>query len=261
MSGIPERPKRRIYHKRWFVESINIPAALAAAVPTGWLLYSCYYYPKPDLTRPEIVLAIIGVLGAILTVALSVLKMLQGRQQDLREADEDRFDGLHSVLEVIHSLIRHQKGFDVTAKDKFRVTLHRIIKGDGESSSDQLEQLFDYVGARDTHGKGRRTSINCGVSGRAAREGEPFAASRMSDDHEAYIRELITVWGYTEADARKLDPTRNSWMAVPIKHKEKDVTGVVYMDSDEKSFFDEEVQARIIHACAGLAVFIDGRYK
>jgi len=72
---------------------------------------------------------------------------------------------------------------------------------------------------------------------------------------------LISVWAYTEEDAKRLAIGRNSWMAVPIKYKGREITGIVYLDSNEKGFFTEEIAELAVWACGGLAVFIDERYK
>lgn len=237
---------------------------MLAAVPTGWILISYLFFPNETTTKSDIVLAVIGVVGAVFTIAIAVFKMVQTKDKEKSEdLIRENYDGLHSALQVIHSLLRHKKGFDRKATDRLRITLHRIIKPkDGDGGPEHFEQLFDYVGANGKEGKGRTFSIRSGITGKAAREKDVFVGSRNNVDYQAYIRELITDWGYTEADAKKVSSTRNSFMAVPIKYRGQEVTGVIYLDSSEKDFFDDDsVKTLIVWACAGLAVFIDERYN
>lgn len=145
----------------------------------------------------------------------------------------------------------------------FQWWIHRVIyEQERRGCVKEYEQMFNYVGGSSSGGgKGRRFNVRSGIAGKAIREQAVLSASRNNSDYEAYIMDLISSWGFTETDARGLSSSRNSWMAVPIKYKGDEVTGVLYLDSDDVSFFDDEnVKATIVWAAAGLAVFIDARY-
>jgi hypothetical protein len=165
-----------------------------------------------------------------------------------------RFYHKYWFLELFHSLVRHNHNFSRRDYDKLRVTFHRVVE-----KTDKLEQVVNYVGGKN-NGKGRQFDIRSGACGRAVRAKKVLSGSRTNVDYEAYIKELVSEWGFTETDARKLSFSRNSWLAVPIEH-EGEVTGVVYLDSKEKEFFPDAIKAQVVWACWGLAVFIDERYK
>lgn len=260
MPGIPETKKKRFYEKSWFLELLGIPSALIAGVPTLAVALPTLLHSS-ERSRGEVALAWTGVAGVVLLIVIGVVKLIQGYAKDKIADDTQRLDGLHAALHVIHSVVRHNRGFSRNDRERLRVTIHRVVKaGEHGGSPDEIEQLLNYVGGKGG-GAGRRFSVRSGITGQAVREGSVLAGSRNNNDHEAYIRELVADWGYTEEDAKRLAIGRNSWMAVPIKYKGSEVTGVVYLDSDEKKFFTDEIKTLIVGACGGLAVFIDERYS
>jgi len=261
MPGIPEPKRKRFYHKAWFSEALAIPGALITAIPTITLFIRRVFIADASVSISDLWLACIGMFGVLLLIVQGLSKVAQARWKDIREEDEEKFDGLNAALHIIHSLVRHKAAFGRKDADRLRVTIHRILPPKTKSASpEQFLQLLDYVGGGGG-GKGRTFSIRSGITGKAAREGDVLIGSRNNDDHEAFIKELISVWAYTEEDAKRLAIGRNSWMAVPIKYKGREITGIVYLDSNEKGFFTEEIAELAVWACGGLAVFIDERYK
>jgi len=78
-----------------------------------------------------------------------------------------------------------------------------------------------------------------------------FVGRRVSDDYEAYVRELISDWNYTEERARKLNPGAMEWMALPIYDPERQrVEAVLFLDVNQRDFFTADRQELIL---AGLA--------
>ncbi|MFM9902980.1 MAG: hypothetical protein ACKVQJ_00245 [Pyrinomonadaceae bacterium] len=260
MTGIPEPKTKHFYHKSWFIELLSFLGALIAGLPAAAIAIGRIFYPQASTNANELALAWIGLAGVFLLIVTGVVKILQGSWKDTHEADEERYDGLRASVRLIHSLVRQYYGFDQKETEKLRVTIHRIVKPKPRRSPEELEQVIDYVGGSGG-GKGRKFSIRSGITGKAAREKDVFSASRTNADHESYIKELISLWGYTEDDARRLSATRNSWLAVPIKYSSGEVTGIVYLDSAEKDFFPDEVKKLVVWACDGVANFIDERYK
>jgi len=124
----------------------------------------------------------------------------------------------------------------------------------------QLQQLVDYVGHRrtDKPTAGRKFKMECGIVGRAYREGRVYFACRENNDYEKYIKELTTAWSYIESDARKLHPASKSWMAFPLcMENGEPAAAVVFADSIEPNFFDNKTRREIIeNACQGIARFV-----
>lgn len=260
MRGLPEPKKRRFYHSNKLLEGLNLPSAVAAGVPAIVLVIQRVFYPSAETSRSDVALAVIGSIGAVMVILIAVVKLAQGWDKDAEESELAKHHDLRAAMHLIHGFVRHQQGFHRRDKNKLRVTIHRVIrpKKKGESP-EYIEQMVNYVGGQED-GAERRFSIRSGITGKAIREKVTLVASRNNDDIEAYIQEMISEWSFTEEDARKLTLTRNSFMAVPIKYKGEEVTGVVYLDSNDKDFFTPEVQNQVISACGGLATFLDERY-
>jgi hypothetical protein len=250
MAGIPEPRKKRFYHKNWFAELFGI---LGGCITASSSLVLVFY--SRQKSGAEFVLPWIALGGSVFAIGNGIVKLIQAREKDTKESDEASFEGIQAAMHLIHSLVRHKCNFSRRDHDKLRVTFHKVLR-DGQ----QLEQLLDYVGGN-SDGRGRRFNIRSGICGKAARENKVLSASRNNNDYSSYIEELVSVWGYTPEEARKLSITSNSWLAVPIKYKGTEVTGVVYLDSNEKDFFTDPIKEQVVWACGGLAVFIDERYR
>jgi hypothetical protein len=124
---------------------------------------------------------------------------------------------------------------------------------------EELEQLIPYLG--DSGGEvGRHFSVRSGIIGRAVREKAVLAATRTSDDYEAFVRELVVGWAFTDADARALRPDRKAWMAVPIFGTKRTVIAVLFFDSSVADFFSAELQQVITNGSLGLTNFVEEAY-
>jgi hypothetical protein len=158
---------------------------------------------------------------------------------------------LEGCLNTLHAII-HKEGISVW------MTLHLPI-----NAGQQLEQIMDYVSddASYISGAGRKHPSQCGVIGVALREKEPILAVRENSDYQAYIRELIKEWSYTESDARELNPATMSSYAVPLKNQDEKVECVLYCASTDRDLFQPEVLTLINNACIGIARFIRYRYS
>ena len=71
---------------------------------------------------------------------------------------------------------------------------------------------------------------------------------------------MVRDYGFSEEEARKLNETRWSWVAIPIRDAQSRVDGILYLDSSKKDCFSEEICGKIIVACEPLCAFIDWRY-
>lgn len=87
-----------------------------------------------------------------------------------------------------------------------------------------------------------------------------MADRRLDGDAEAHISDLVTNWGFSTDRARRVDPTVQSWMAVPLQTPEAGVEAVVFLDAQKREFFTENRQLLVLGACGGLALFVRQRY-
>lgn len=261
--GFPTIKPRRIYHRSWFSEALNIPGSIVAAGSSVVLAFKKIWYPsaEPAATSGDMWLAGLAVLGAVFAIAGAIVKVVNAKRKDDADDDADRMDGLKSACHIFHSLVRHLHNFSRHDYGRLRVTLHKVVppKKKGEAP-DEYEQLLDYIGDRKRSGQGRKFSTSSGITGVAIRENDVFAGSRNNVDHEAYIAEMVADWGFDEKGASGLSKDRNSWLAIPIEYG-GEVTAVVYLDSTDKNCFKDDVLKRqIVNAARGLAVFINERY-
>ena len=260
MASIPGRKPVRFYERKLVVEIVsNVPPILAAIVtaavnfrdpekiPYGW-------------ASSFIVLWLIGA---------AVVKILYGYSQDKEKKEANSYYGELGAVYTIYNVVARYNYKRVGGIEKepptgwFRVTFHRVIFPEGEAKyPEEYEQLLPYAGGvSGDGGAGRKFSIRSGIVGRTIREKSAFAASRINDNYEEYIHELVHEWAYPEHDARALKSDRQSWMAVPIFGSKKRVIGVVYLDSVEREFFTDDVKQLVIDACYGLTSYIKERYK
>jgi hypothetical protein len=189
---------------------------------------------------------------ALAVCALSVVRaILSYRTQAARESLHE----LQGCLMTLHSLLVDTEQPDEVSRHGLRLTVH-VLQSDGS----HLQQVLDYVGdPRGGRTAGRRFSVHCGIAGHVYRTREPHQAQRQNVDHEAYVRELVELWAYDEAEARRIDPSAMSWMAAPITVRGR-LEGVLFLDSLDPDFFDEVRQDLILRAVTGVAKFVAERY-
>ena len=154
---------------------------------------------------------------------------------------------LEGCLHTLYAVLSPSEGC------RLRIAVHRPV-------DESLEQVTEYIGHRPKPGRiGRRFPANSGIIGKAYREREVFIAFRENDDYEAYVRELITDWNYTEERARRLNAGAMEWMAVPLIEGDE-VEAVLFLDVNQRGFFTSERQELVLAATRGIAVFIGKRY-
>ncbi len=192
------------------------------------------------------VLAWVTIVGAAGVTLSSIGKAVLDLRRTWNDASPHALEG---CLNTIHALLQADDS------SQLRLTIH-------VPSGEQLQQITEYVGHKRGNQKmaGRSFPAQSGIIGQAFRRKEFIAASRRNDDYEGYITELVEHWHYLENDARKLSPASMSWMAIPLVLEEK-VEAIVYLDSTDREFFDDEYRRNIaILGCAGIARFVHGRY-
>ena len=116
-----------------------------------------------------------------------------------------------------------------------------------------LQQVTGY--ATCGGGVGRVFETDAGIIGKAFNENRVVTGTKLSGNHEDFIEELVEYWNYTEENARKLDPSTESWMAVPIAVSGK-VEFVVYCDATVGGFFDDTRKKLVVSASSAIWSFI-----
>lgn len=192
---------------------------------------------------------------AALVFAASITKIVFSyRNKGVAESKHE----LEGCLQTLHAVLA--TGAPPEPAHRLRITMHVPIDG-----GQFLEQAMEYVGdQRGGSTVGRRTPSNCGIIGRAFNSppGEDvLVASRPSDNREEYVRELIEKYHFPEKQARAVDASSMSWMALTLRDFGGKVKGIVFCDSVDKDFFTTERQYLAMAACVGIAQFVEQKYK
>ena len=249
MKNIPGEKKRRFYERKWLVELIAVVPPIVAGA------YAARYAALSPTTAPYAPWLWAGIAWL---VAASVVKVVHAYRQDAEAKALEDHDGLAAALHVLRAAVAAKSGVTASDDGALRITIHRVVPP--LDAPKEYQQLLSYIGG--PGGKVyRRFPISTGLVGRVAREGAIYVHSRRNDDYGAYVAELVQDWGYVEADAKTLMMNRKSSMGVPIFQAPKVVEAVVYLDSDRKDIFTDEVKVMVMNGCKGLATYIRERYK
>ncbi len=252
MGGIPGTKKRRWYGSDAFTEAVtNIPPILTAFIAAASL--------RADDKRPAWI-ARVAFLGAAWLSLGVVLRIVRARQKDRDRAALESPQDLLGCVHVLYGQLCQRCGIGEDNHPRLRITVHRVVPPANGEATQSLEQVIPYVG--DKGGKaGRYFTIKSGLIGLAVRENAPFVMKWDGTDPAEFIRELKTKYNYTNDEADRLVTYRRSWFAVPISGKrENEVIGVMFLDSGDPEFFNDEVRSLIIHAGFGIANYIRERY-
>jgi hypothetical protein len=246
---------------RWW--STELASTLFAAVPTfltaiGGIVEGVR---RSDPAAVRFGLAVLVAVGLGTT-----FKALQSRRKDLREAARRSPRDLEGALYVLHSAILAMRGLpdDDASTSKLRVTIFAVLAQD-----DVAVQAVPFVGGGDGH-EGTRVSRRSGVVGRAILRGQP-AVSIRDLPFERYVQTLVHEYAVPIEEARRVPEDRFAFLAVPFVEKRTGrITGVVYMDSPDRTFFSHPERpraavsdafvARVARACAGLSAYAQLRY-
>jgi hypothetical protein len=248
LTKIPGKTSRKIYEHKWIVETVSVVPPVIAA---GYAAYAANANPNTAASVPWLLFGIVWLILA------SIVKILQAFQQDKEFAMRNTHEGLAGASRVLHASVLKQANLPQKSGE-LRVTVHRVVPP--LESPKHYEQLIPYIGGNGGEAF-RLFPIHTGITGRVAREQGALVYSRQNDDYDAYLKELVAHWGYTEAEARKLQQDRKAWMAVPIFSAEQVVLAVVYLDSSTKDVFTSEIKQLVIDSCGGFAAHITERYK
>jgi hypothetical protein len=244
--GIP-RSSRGI--RSFFIQAAPYDFALAALACIPGVVGAWKFFDE-NRPGPAWICLIVAVLGFVVAfIKTSVLWWFKPEDQPPHD--------LAGSLYALHGILMADVGAD--KEPGLRLTIH--VPKDNDAN---LEQVIDYVGNSRCEKTSERTfSVHCGIIGQAFRKKTALVAARKNDNYDKYIAELVSEWGYKEADARKLDASSMAWMAVPLhsQHDHGKVVGIVYLDAKDKDFFTEIRQNQVLLACTGIAKWVGMRYN
>lgn len=189
------------------------------------------------------------------TAVATGLKIIGGVVSITKAAQRENVDELEGCLETLVSMVNPPDSEEYDPG--FRATLHVSVNHGAE-----FVQVVDYVGD-DRAGKtaGRKFRATAGLAGWVLSDGEAYAASRDFPNHERYVQELVSYWGYSESEARARDMSAMSWMAVPLADSAGVIGGVLFVDSTRLHFFNDPGRQRLLVTSAvGIAKFAVRRY-
>lgn len=241
--GIPPKGSCvvKFFKDPFIYEVILALAAMAAAFLAAENL-------KEDAKIDKKWIILVAAAVCFLSVIKSSLSFIDRRKSKSTHELEGCLHALHSVLVG-------------ASKTTVRVTIYVPVKRFG--GDEELEQIINYVGGVSKYKAGRRISCLTGVAGLAYRTGEMKVVERKSTDYESFVKELVGEWGFTDQQAREVNPATYSWLAMPlvqlINGKDR-VDGVVFIDSQDKTFFTAEKKEIILYAAIGIARFIGIKY-
>lgn len=247
MSEIPSL-RKRFFERKWVVELLSaVPPIIAA-------LYVAYASSKNPTTAWATRWLLAGVGWLMLA---SLVKIRHAASEEDKKSPKD---SLYAALCVVRAAVAgHLELQEDKASDVLRMTLHRVPT---PRDPKVIEQVTPYVGGSGGE-PGRQFLIQTGVGGKAARTGKPWnliLPDTMPFDER--LAELQTNWGYTDADARQvLARNRKSFAALPIKGKDHNVIGVIYLDStSEVAFLDQPLRGLLVDCCSGITLYISEKY-
>ena len=250
MDQIPGAVSTSILQKKSFIEAVTVIPPIIAAIIVVMINY-------PDPAKRYIVW--VSLSAVIWLVISSVLRVLHARHQDNKEVSLKSYEGLFGAMHVLYAMLSKHLQYDVGDSGKLRITMHRVKYELGGDAPIGLQQMLPYIGG--SGGKaGRDFSINPGIIGHVARSGEVRVASRVGD-HAAFVKDLVSNWFYTEAEAKTLTADRKTWMAVPVLGANKKVLVVIYLDSAEQDAFSQTVIELVVNGCIGIAAYISEHYS
>jgi hypothetical protein len=229
----PPRGPRWIFAQTPTYDVVIVLFASVAGLSSAWNFWS----------QNRLAPALLALAGTVGVLVFSVIKQAVGLAAARKKQSTHELEG---CLHTLHAVL---------APETCRLRLAIHVPLDGE-----LEQVTEYIGDTTTGKVGRRFPANAGIIGKALRENGAFLAERVNDEYEAYVRELITDWNFTEAQARRVNPGAMTWMAVPLYDQQGRADAILFLDANERDFFTPERQELVLAAVRGIAVFVGKRY-
>jgi hypothetical protein len=232
-------------------ETYVLLAEIVLVLGAGWLAVSAIYARGgwPALMS-------VSNVPTVAVIAAGAAKAWFTFEEKWRKSQTHDLEGcLHTLHAILLASVA--KG---EPDPQLRITIHIPVKVKGV---EYLEQLCDYIGNQAFQAKrkhGRRLSIHTGIIGAAYRTGEVFRASRRNDDVGEYLQALRTEWHFSEEEARGIDLSVMSFIAVPLPDN-SGIAAILYADAKKRNFFTVARKRLIEDGCRGIAMFIGRRYN
>jgi hypothetical protein len=156
-----------------------------------------------------------------------------------------------TLADVLRDISDRRAGGDL-AERTFRITLHRLALFNGE---DHFQQITSYAGRiAKAGGLGRIFPVTGGIVSLACRT-ESLVVAQKKDD--AQFAEVWRLTQFNTIDARAIEPYVDALVACPFfapqaENRNGDyVSMVLFADSAQADFFNDEVLRIISAACTG----------
>jgi hypothetical protein len=228
---------------------------------------------------------VLKALGALVIAGVAVPKLVQDGRADAAWITLSAAGVIcvSSVLSAVATLQHKRKKASIHDLEGCLLTLHGALHASGDANPEDedpgvrvtlhvprtkrgavtLEQTCDYIcnDANRAIGKGRVFSPNTGLIGEVFRLNRIGIVERLDASYESFLNDMVSRWGYTEEQARRLDGSVMSYFAVPLKSQEHGVEAIVYVDARQRGFFTKARQELVEAACIGIALFVGRRYN
>lgn len=254
MASIPEvKPTHLPLLQRRAVQEI------LTGVPTVVGAVGASVNASTNLAAPAWVYPALIVSGGVGSIGLW-LKGRTAHREDQARVKVPAAKELLAPLYTLHAELCPDLGIqDPSEKAALRITIHRV-DWDEPDEGKRLEQAVEYVGGStdDKRCRGRRFPLRAGVIGTCAKDGTPIYAHRTGEDLDAFRREMVKDWHFTEKEAKGLTEDRWSYAAYPILLEGKSLAGaVLYADTPKRGAFkNKAVQKKLDRWCVGFAQFL-----
>ncbi|RSF08923.1 GAF domain-containing protein [Achromobacter aegrifaciens] len=191
-------------------------------------------------------------------LVVTLMRISSARAEDAKEGPDVVHEGLSATVSTVHTMLTQYCSTRNCGGD-IRATFHRVVPP--VNDPEQIEQIINYAGSNG-EGAGRHFPINAGITGRAIRKKIPVIMASAADNEELHRTELVSEWGYTEAQARRLMSGRFSAVAVPVLgNSGQHAVGVFYLDSSDRALFDREDVMEIVGVGSqAISEFVTKRY-
>ncbi len=264
MSRIPSARPSWLKRQKWLLEFVVQVVVLCGAsvfAHRAWTEYArdTANAIQNNLPEPSSVGVWAAIAVCLLSLVAAILRVMFARDDNAAQLARSNPADLLGCCMVLRATFA--EGHSAGDPNGFRVAVYRVIKSPN-GTLEELECVTPYaVGpGGQTGSAGKRVSAKNGVIGLAARTGDPQVAHRQSEDTIAFRKEMVEEWGFDETEAKGLNDSRYSWLAIPIKGVDGIVDSVVYFDSSARQCFTEEACRPIFRACEGVAEYIGRRY-
>lgn len=247
-----------------------LPLGISVVAAIGAIIASGVAWSKARETGTQwsgAIWLLVVFLSILAREALSMYRVfLDVRRQGRLESAHD----LYAAGQVLREILCAQFADEIQGLPEgppraaaFRVCIYRVVQKSKAGGTADLERVTTYcVGAGGDPGEaGKRISSACGVVGLAYRTDTPQVAERQSEDLNSFWDEMVQAWGFSREEARALNQTRWSYLALPLKDGTGRVDTVIYIDSQIKECLtDDVIESVIFPGCEAIGLVIEQRY-